>query len=66
MTCFEKKYIKSHGVTLFSACAVMRYWVDLYPEETQELITSGVDLMMRTTMKLLGKDDGRMTLASKV
>jgi hypothetical protein len=24
------------------------------------LITSGVDLLMRTMMKLLGKDDGRM------
>jgi hypothetical protein len=29
----------------------------------QEIITSGVDLMMRTAMKLLGREDGRSTPA---
>jgi hypothetical protein len=57
--CFEKKNIKSPGVILFSVRAFMRYWTVLYLKETHELITWGVDLMTRTTMRLVGKDDER-------
>jgi hypothetical protein len=40
------------------ACALMKYWAGLYPEDTQQLISSGVDMMMKTTMHLLGKSNG--------
>jgi hypothetical protein len=36
----------------------IRYWAGLYQEDTQRTITAGVDLMMRTALKLLGKQGG--------
>jgi hypothetical protein len=32
-------------------------WACLYPENTQQAINEGVDLMIRTTIKLLGKQN---------
>jgi hypothetical protein len=31
----------------------MKYWASLYPEEAQQLINNGVEVMMRTALKLL-------------
>jgi hypothetical protein len=55
--CFEKKLIKNPIEIIFSACALMHYWAGLYPEETQRLIKKGVDLMMKTTIKLIGSKE---------
>jgi hypothetical protein len=54
--CFDKKPIKNPGEIMFAACAFMKYWAGLYPEEAQRLINNGVEVMMRTALKLLGKD----------
>jgi hypothetical protein len=43
----------------------MSYWSGLYPEDTQKLIKDGVDLMMKTAIKLLGRKDDSSTLALK-
>jgi hypothetical protein len=56
-TCFEKKQIKSLGELLFCACAFLWYWVGLQTKDKQQLINSSVDLMVRTVMKLLGKNE---------
>jgi hypothetical protein len=53
----KKKLIKNPIEILFSACAFIRYWAGLYPEETQKLIQEGVDLMMKTAIKLIGKKE---------
>jgi hypothetical protein len=56
--CFDKKQINNPGDILFSACAFLRYWAGLQRDEDQrQLINAGVDLMMRTAMKILGKQD---------
>jgi hypothetical protein len=55
--CFEKKLIQNPCEIIFSACAFMRYWVGLYPEKARKLINVGVDVMMHTTLKLLGKQE---------
>jgi hypothetical protein len=40
------------------------YWAGLYQEEIQKMINAGVDLMMKTAMRLLGKQGrGPGTLA---
>jgi hypothetical protein len=40
----------------------MRYWSGLYQEGTQKAISDGVDLMLRTVIKLLGKQgEGKKT-----
>jgi hypothetical protein len=36
----------------------MQYWAGLYPEDTQKMISAGVELMMKMTLRLLGKNDG--------
>jgi hypothetical protein len=36
----------------------LSYWAGLYPEDTQKLIKDGVDLMMKTAIRLLGKKSG--------
>jgi hypothetical protein len=51
----RKKQTKSPSEPLFFACSFLCYWAGLQPEETQKLINSGVDLMVRTTIKLLRK-----------
>jgi hypothetical protein len=38
---------------LFYAIALMRYWAGLHPEETQRMIDVGVNLMMKTAMRLV-------------
>jgi hypothetical protein len=35
--------------------AFMRYWSGLYPEVTKEVIEKGVNLMLQTAIRLLGK-----------
>jgi hypothetical protein len=55
MACFEKRNIKSPSDILFYACALMQYWVGLYPEDTQKLIATRVELMMKTVLCLLRK-----------
>jgi hypothetical protein len=54
MACLEKKNIKSPGEILFYACALMQYWTGLYPEGTQKMIATGVELMMKTCFDCLG------------
>jgi hypothetical protein len=56
--CFDKILLKNPNEILLYACALMKYWAGLYPEDTQQLISSGVDVMMKTTMHLLGKSNG--------
>jgi hypothetical protein len=53
--CFERTFIKNPCEIICPACAFMRYWAGLYPEETQKMINAGVDSMMKTALKLLGK-----------
>jgi hypothetical protein len=33
----------------------MHYWTGLYPEGMQQTISEGIDLMLRTAVKMLGK-----------
>jgi hypothetical protein len=40
----------------------MRYWAGLYPEETQRMITTSVDLMVRTALRLLKRQHESSTL----
>jgi hypothetical protein len=59
----RKKQIKNPNELLFSACAFLRYWAGLERDEDQrQLINAGVDLMMRTAMKLLGKKEEPKTV----
>jgi hypothetical protein len=44
---------------LCSACAFMRYWACLYPEVTKEVIEEGVDLILHTTIMLLGEEEDK-------
>jgi hypothetical protein len=59
--CFEKKQLRNPGELVYSTCAFLWYWAGLQAEDTQQLIISGVDLMMRTAMKLLGTKSGPKT-----
>jgi hypothetical protein len=43
----------------------MRYWSGLYPEDTQKLISSGVELIMKMDLQLLGNQEGGWTEALK-
>jgi hypothetical protein len=63
--CFEKKILRNPLEILCSACVYMRYWVGLYLVVTKEVIEERVDLMLQTTIKLLGKKakTARLTLA---
>jgi hypothetical protein len=62
MTCFEKKDVNNPIEIVFSACSLMRYWAGLYPEHSQQVISEGVELMIRTTIKLLGKQSKKPRL----
>jgi hypothetical protein len=44
--CFEKKPIKGPVEIMFSDCALMKYWVGLYPEDAQKMINAGVETML--------------------
>jgi hypothetical protein len=49
---------KSLLITLMKLCMLhVLLWACLYPENTQQAINEGVDLMIRTTIKLLGKQN---------
>jgi hypothetical protein len=37
----------------------MRYWASLYPGITKEVIEEGVDVMLWTAIKLLGRKKGK-------
>jgi hypothetical protein len=39
--------------------AFIRYWAGLYREETQHMIKDGVEVMMKTALKLIGKQEDR-------
>jgi hypothetical protein len=53
--CFENKALKNPSVILHSACSFMRYWAGLHPAGLQEMINSGVDLLAKAAVKILGK-----------
>jgi hypothetical protein len=55
---FEKKLIKIPIEINFFVCAFMQYRGGLYSEDTQKLIQDGMDWMVRTTIKLIGKKKG--------
>jgi hypothetical protein len=55
----EKKPIKNPGEVIFSACAFMKYWAGLFPEESHNLVAVGTDLMMKMTKSIL---DGRQPI----
>jgi hypothetical protein len=57
-SCFEKKYIKKAIEIMYIVCSFIGYWTGLYPENTQKAIRVGVNLMMRTALKLLGRQGG--------
>jgi hypothetical protein len=57
--CFQKKLMENPINILFSVCAFIWYWVDLYHEETQQLIKDGVEVIMNTTLKLIGEQEDR-------
>jgi hypothetical protein len=59
MVCFKKKMLTNPINIIFSACAFIQYWVGLYPEETQQLTKDGVEVLMKTALKLIGKQENR-------
>jgi hypothetical protein len=58
-SCFEKKLIKDPSDIIVSACSFMMYfmmyWAGLYSEETQVVIRSGVETMLSTAFRILGR-----------
>lgn len=46
--CFEKVYIRHPGEIIYVVCTFIRYCAGLYSEESQKMINSGVELMMKT------------------
>jgi hypothetical protein len=54
----RKKYIKKAIEIMYIVCSFIGYWTGLYPENTQKAIRVGVNLMMRTALKLLGRQGG--------
>jgi hypothetical protein len=53
--CFEKRVVRNTLEILYSACAFMRYWASLYLAVMKEAIGEGVDLMLQTAIRLLGR-----------
>jgi hypothetical protein len=51
----KKKNIKNPIEIIFSACSFMQYWTGLQSLDTQMAIDEGVNLMLKTAFKLLGK-----------
>jgi hypothetical protein len=43
---------------ILSACAIMCYWAGLYSESSQKMIKDGVNLMMKTAIRLIGSQAG--------
>jgi hypothetical protein len=56
--CFEKKVLKNPLEIIISACALMCYWAGLYSESPQKMIKDGVNLMMKTAIRLIGSQAG--------
>jgi hypothetical protein len=52
---WKKKNIKNPIEIIFSACSFMQYWTGLQSLDTQKAIDEGVNLMLKTAFKLLGK-----------
>jgi hypothetical protein len=52
-----KKMLKNPNEILLYACALLCYWAGLYPEDTQRMINSREVIMMKMTLKLLGKNN---------
>jgi hypothetical protein len=50
-----KKLLGILVTSFFSACAFMKYWSGLYSVDTQKMIKEGVDLMLKTANKLVGR-----------
>jgi hypothetical protein len=57
--CFDKIHIKIVCEIIFFAIALMHYWSGLHREETQRMIDIGVNLMMKTAMRLVIRRTGR-------
>jgi hypothetical protein len=51
----KKKNIKNPIEIILSACFFMQYWTGLQSLDTQKAIDEGVNLMLKTAFKLLGK-----------
>jgi hypothetical protein len=51
--CFEKVLLRNIFEATFSVVSFMRYWAGMQSEETQRMISMGVNLMVNTAMKLM-------------
>jgi hypothetical protein len=63
--CFEKVDLKNIFEVIFSAFALMRYWAGLHLEETQKMISMGVNLMVNTAMKLMRRGNTVVPLTTR-
>jgi hypothetical protein len=52
-TYFENIHIKNVCEVLFFVIAIMRYWAGLHPQVTQRMINIGINLVMKTVMRLM-------------
>jgi hypothetical protein len=57
---FEKTFMNNPFDIIFSSCAFMQYWIEFYLEETHKLTEDGVDLMMKTAIKLMREKERNM------
>lgn len=53
--CFEGKALKDPVFIVCYVCALMSYWVGLYSEDDKDVLTAGVNTMMKIALKLLSK-----------
>jgi hypothetical protein len=51
--CFEKVLLRNVFEATFSVVSFMRYWTGMQSEDTQRMISMGVNLMVNTAMKLM-------------
>jgi hypothetical protein len=51
----RKKCIKNPIDIIFSSYSFMRYWAGLHLVDTQKAIDEGIELMLKTAFRLLGK-----------
>lgn len=51
--CLDKIPLNNVFEVIFSAVAFMRYWAGMHSEDTQRMISMGVNLMVNTAMKLM-------------
>ena len=57
--CFEGKLIKNPIEILCHACALMRFWADLYADGAKEALIEGVNTMLKIDVKLFTKASER-------